>query len=171
MRKIVVAVMSTISGLVLLFSYHTSTNSEATPEAGGDPGTDTGQSAVPSSDPTAGTGTAPAASASPTAEPSATTPATASSSGSYTGDPVETRWGTVQVEITVTDGTITAADAIDYPTGNPKDQRINALAIPTLNAEVLEAQSAQIDAVSGATVTSGGYVESLQSAIDAAHLQ
>lgn len=76
----------------------------------------------------------------------------------------------MQVQITVKDGKITAADAVEYPSENPRDQQINAYAIPQLNAEVVAAQSASIDAVSGATVTSDGYIESLQSAVDAAHL-
>lgn len=136
MRKIVTAVMGTISGLVLLFSYHTSTNSEATTPSTG--GTDTGSGST-------------------------------STSGTYTGDAVETRWGTVQVQITVENGQITAADAIQYPNENGKDQQINAYAIPKLNAEVVQAQSANISAISGATVTSDGYLQSLQSAIDNAH--
>ncbi len=136
MRKIVTAVMGTISGLVLLFSYHTSTNSEATTSPGG---ADTEQG-------------------------------TSSSSGTYTGDAVQTRWGPVQVQITVENGTITSADAIQYPDENRRDQQINAYAIPQLNAEVVQAQSAQIDTISGATVTSDGYLQSLQSAIDNAHL-
>ena len=52
---------------------------------------------------------------------------------------------------------------------NSRDDEINAYAVPQLRSEVLTAQSASIDAVSGATVTSGGYVESLQAALDAAH--
>jgi len=172
MKKIVLAVMTTISGLVMLFSYHTSTQSVAatTPEE-----TDTGNTQSDAGTTT----TAPSAtsSASSTASASATPTASASSSasgsggdGTYTGDAVETRWGTVQVEITVENGKIASADAVQFPNGNPKDQQINAYAVPALNAEVVQAQSASIDAVSGATVTSGGYIESLQSAIDAAHL-
>jgi uncharacterized protein with FMN-binding domain len=76
----------------------------------------------------------------------------------------------VQVRITVADGRITAAEAVRYPTENPKDQQINAYAVPQLNSEVVQRQSGDIDAVSGATVTSDGYLESLQSAIDQANL-
>jgi uncharacterized protein with FMN-binding domain len=83
---------------------------------------------------------------------------------------VSTRWGTVQVQITVADGTIIGAQAVQYPTANGKDQQINAYAVPTLNREVTAAQSGSIDAVSGATVTSDGYIQSLQSAIDQANL-
>lgn len=158
MRKIVTALMGTISGLVLLFSYHTSTNSEATATTADDQATPQGSSSA---------GTTPSGQ-------STTTPSTSSgssaTSGTFTGDAVQTRWGTVQVQITVKDGKITAAEAVQYPNENPRDQEINAYAVPQLNAEVVAAQSASIDAVSGATVTSDGYIESLQSAIDAAHL-
>ena len=81
-----------------------------------------------------------------------------------------THWGAVQVQITVSDGKITAAQAVEYPQANPRDRQINAYALPVLAQEVTQAQSANIDAVSGATVTSDGYIQSLQSAIDQAHL-
>ncbi len=56
------------------------------------------------------------------------------------------------------------------PDHNPRDVEINRVAIPILNSEAVAAQNAKIDVVSGATVTSDGYIRSLQSAIDAAHL-
>jgi uncharacterized protein with FMN-binding domain len=83
---------------------------------------------------------------------------------------VDTRWGPVQVQITVTNGKITAAQALVYPQENGRDQEINAYAVPQLNTEAVKAQSGNIDAVSGATVTSDGYIQSLQSAVDQAHL-
>ena len=76
----------------------------------------------------------------------------------------------MQVAVTVSGGTITAADAVQVPSGNSRDEEINAVAVPILNQEVVAAQSAKIDTVSGATVTSDGYLASLQSAIDQAHL-
>jgi uncharacterized protein with FMN-binding domain len=155
MRKIALAVMTTISGVVLLFSYHTSTQSVATSA----PDTDSGATQA---DPDI-SGAAPTA-------PTSSATASTSSDGTFTGDAVQTRYGAVQVEITVANGNITSAEAIQYPNSDRHDQRINAYAVPILNAEVVTAQSAAIDAVSGATVTSDGYVESLQSAIDAAHL-
>ena len=60
--------------------------------------------------------------------------------------------------------------AVIDPTGNGKDRQINASALPILTKETLSAQSADIDMVSGATVTSEGYVQSLQSALDQAGL-
>jgi uncharacterized protein with FMN-binding domain len=76
----------------------------------------------------------------------------------------------VQVQITVSDGKITAVDVPVYPSDNPKDQEINAYALPTLVQDTLDQQSADIDMVSGATVTSDGYIQSLQSALDQAGL-
>ena len=82
----------------------------------------------------------------------------------------QTRWGPVQVEITVKGGTITAVDVVQHPTGNHTDAEINDYALPVLVQDTLKAQSAKIDMVSGATVTSDGYVQSLQSALDQAGL-
>jgi uncharacterized protein with FMN-binding domain len=85
------------------------------------------------------------------------------------GAPADTQYGPVQVQITVRGGRIVKADAIDYPQGSRRDQDINSQAIPQLDQETVNAQSAQIDTVSGATYTSDGYRQSLQSALDAAH--
>jgi uncharacterized protein with FMN-binding domain len=76
----------------------------------------------------------------------------------------------VQVQIKVTGNRIVSADAIVYPTNERRDREINDRAVPQLDDETLQAQSANIDTVSGATYTSDGYRQSLQSAIDAAHL-
>ena len=73
-------------------------------------------------------------------------------------------------QITVKDGTVTQAAAVQYPQGNPRDEQINAYAVPALNQEVVQAQSASINTVSGATVTSDGYLQSVQSAFGKAHL-
>ena len=59
---------------------------------------------------------------------------------------------------------------LQYPTGNGTDQQINSYALPILIQETMDAQSANIDMVSGATVTSDGYLQSLQSALDQAGL-
>ncbi|WGY04828.1 MULTISPECIES: FMN-binding protein [unclassified Nocardioides] len=96
---------------------------------------------------------------------------TGSGSGStVTGDVAQTRWGPVQVALSVDGGTITAVQVPQYPDGNGHDQEINSRALPVLVRETLAAQSASIDMVSGATVTSTGYRQSLQSALDKAGL-
>lgn len=101
--------------------------------------------------------------------PAASTPAPAGSK-TYTGDTVQTQEGDVQVIITVADGRITAVSVPVYPSGSPQHDEISARALPRLVEATLAAQSAGIDSVSGATYTSGGYKESLQSALDAARL-
>jgi uncharacterized protein with FMN-binding domain len=159
-RKIVVALMGTLSGLIMLFSYHTSL-------AGG------GTLAVPAS--TGTSTTTSSGSTSTGSTPSSSTPSGSSSSAggsstTVTGGTAQTQWGPVQVQITVGGGKITDVTAVQYPNGNGRDQQINAYALPVLAQEALAAQSAHIDLVSGATVTSGGYVQSLQSAIDQANL-
>jgi uncharacterized protein with FMN-binding domain len=141
MRRIAIAAAATVSVVVLLFSYRTST--DATPAV-------TGRTQP-----------------SRTASPAAT--AGGGGDGTFTGDAADTRYGPVQVRITVSGGRITAADAIEYPQESGRDVRINTAAVPALNQETLQAQSAQIDTVSGATYTSEGYQQSLQSAIDQAH--
>ncbi|MFH8801608.1 FMN-binding protein [Streptomyces sp. NPDC017936] len=94
--------------------------------------------------------------------------AAAAASGAFTGDAADTQYGAVQVRITVANGKITQAEAVQRPKGGQSDQ-INAGAVPKLNAAVVAAQSASIDAVSGATYTSEGYKKSVQSAIDKAN--
>ncbi len=79
-----------------------------------------------------------------------------------------TRYGPVQVQVTITDGKITDVTAVEYPQEEPRDQEINAEAIPELRNQVLAAQSANVQGVSGATFTTEGYVASVQSALDAA---
>ncbi|MGW2485970.1 FMN-binding protein [Streptomyces sp. NPDC001606] len=96
-----------------------------------------------------------------------TTPA-APASRSVTGATAQTRYGPVQVRITLTGGRITGATALRSPDDAARSQQISATAVPRLNQETLTAQSADIDSVSGATYTSAGYKQSLQSALDQA---
>lgn len=141
MKKIVIALLATVSGVVLLFSYRTSTEAVAPTALGG--------SGAPSAaPPVASTGLV---------------------DGSYRGQSASTRWGPVQVQITVRAGKVTSVEATDYPTQNGRDRQINGYAIPLLAKEALAAQSAKIDMVSGATITSRGYISSLQSALDQAN--
>ena len=85
-----------------------------------------------------------------------------------TGDAVDTRYGPIQVQVTLSGTKITNVEVLEYPTDSPRDQEINSYALPELDQEVLSAQSAQIDVVSGATYSSDGYIQSLQSALDKA---
>jgi len=164
MRRIVTVFLSTVTVLVLLFSYRTSTDSTAATAsvvsraAGTRPGSPSAVP-VPSSSPPVASGSSGNGSS-----------GSSGTSGTFTGDVADTRWGPVQVRVTVRSGRITAADAVQVPSDNPRDAEINGYAVPVLNQEVVQAQSATIDTVSGATVTSDGYLQSLQSALDRAHL-
>ena len=107
-------------------------------------------------------------SASPTAA-ATTAPATpAAINGTFTGPSVNVNYGNVQVKITVVNGRITDAVAVKAPTG--KNDRYTNMAVPTLKAQTLKAQSANIQGVSGASYTSYGWFTSLQGAIALAGL-
>jgi len=83
------------------------------------------------------------------------------------GPTVDTRWGPVQVEAVISPtGQICDVDAIQSPNSHGRSIRINDEALPILHTEVIKAQSANINGVSGATVTSRGYQRSLQSILD-----
>ncbi|GAA1895382.1 FMN-binding protein [Actinomadura bangladeshensis] len=93
----------------------------------------------------------------------------ATADGTYRGQSVDTRYGPVQVEITMSKGRLTAVRVLRAPSENGRDREIAAMALPRLTQEAVTAGSARIDAVSGATYTSEGYITSLQSALDRAH--
>ena len=88
--------------------------------------------------------------------------------GTFTGAPIRTTYGTVQVAATVKAGTLTAVKVLRAPSGNGRDREIAGYALPRLTQEALSVHSAHIDAVSGASYTSAGYIRSLQSALDRA---
>jgi len=161
MRRIVLWASSTVAALVLLFGYHTSTSgvaATAQKPIGASLAT-TSTTTTSGTGPGTGTGTG-----------SADSTGTSGSSGTVTGATVQTRWGPVQVQVTTDSGTITSVEVVQYPSENGKDVEINSYALPILVDETLAAQSADIDMVSGATVTSVGYIDSLQSALDQAGL-
>lgn len=174
MRRITLWLASTISALFLLFSYHTSTNAAATTSivapqtdaatAAGAAGTPSTTSGSSPSDSSTTSGSTTSGSATSGASAAAITPATVD------GSVISTRYGNVQVQITVADGKVTAAKVLQVPWSDRKDQQINSRAVPILNSEAVAAQSSDIDMVSGATYTSQAYAQSLQAALDAAHV-
>jgi uncharacterized protein with FMN-binding domain len=152
MRRAIFAIFSTIVALVMLLSFKTHgvvTATIAPPAAVSGSSSDSATPSAPSS-----------------GSSSDSTTGSSSAATSITGDAVNTRFGPVQVQITVKSGRMTAVQAIVYPQENSRDQEINSWAIPQLNQEAAQAGSANIDMVSGATYTSDGYINSLQSALD-----
>lgn len=94
----------------------------------------------------------------------------APTAGTFAGKAVQTRYGSVQVQITVKAGAITDVTALQLTDDDRRSVQISNRAAPLLRAAVLKAQSAQVQTVSGATVTSDAYLTSLQGALDAANL-
>ena len=191
MRRIVLWAMSTLTVLVLLFSYSTSRSSSAlvaaetrtvttTSKTSDSTGSTSGSSSASATDssgqqPTdsttdSTTGSTNGSATSSGSSGSSGSTSTSSAAKTYAGDAVMTRYGNVQVQITVKDGKITAAEVLQVPWNDRHDQMINSAAVPVYNQEAVSAQSAQIDVVSGATYTWDGYTQSLQSAIDQANL-
>ncbi|MFB6978330.1 FMN-binding protein [Streptomyces scopuliridis] len=147
MRRAVLTAVSTCSLVVLLLALKPQHTAATSALGGGTPPAGTVPSPTPSAPPASG------------GQPV---------SGTYTGDPVDTQYGTVQVAATVQDGRLTAVKVLQVPSGSGRDQQITAYAVPRLTQEALAAHSAHIDAVSGASYTSQGYIQSLQSALDKA---
>lgn len=139
MRRAAVTTLSTVAGVVLLLSLKPH------------------QSAPPPV----------AAAHRPATSPPAHAPS-GSRTGTFTGDAIDTRYGPVQVAATLQQGRLTGVKALQLPSDRGRSREIASYSVPRLTQEALGAQSAQIDAVSGASYTSEGYMQSLQSALDKA---
>jgi uncharacterized protein with FMN-binding domain len=156
MRRVIFAAFSTVVGLIALLSFKTrSTPVTVIPGALGSATTSTTSGQPDTTSGSTGTGGTPGTTA-------------ATGTKTVTGAAASTRYGPVQVQITVTNGQVTNVDAVAYPTESSRDAQINAYAIPQLNSEAVAARSAKIDMISGATYTSTGYITSLQSALSKA---
>jgi uncharacterized protein with FMN-binding domain len=159
MRRISLAVVTTIAGLVLLFSYRTSTAGPAGPTAG----------AAPPGIVLPAPGTA-------APDPGSSAPGAPSQGATNTqdltvnGTEEDNGFGPVQVQVKISSGRIVDVTALELP-GDRHSNRINSFAVPELRQEVIDAQSAQVDTVSGATATTEAYARSLQAALDAAHFK
>lgn len=160
MKRAFAAIVATAAGLVLLLGFKThSARQAAQPPV------------VPASSPPAPEASTPQTSAPASASPgtpsvSATSakpaPTTKAQSRTVTGSSVRTRYGNVEVQVVFTGTQITDVVPVRLPDSNDVDQEIDQQAVPILIQETLSAQSANIQAVSGATYTSDGYVRSLQ---------
>ncbi len=126
--------------------------------------TNTSPAAAPTDTPTVPTATAPATAAANAA------PASAGrlKDGTYTGPEVDAFYGLVQVQAVVQNGKISNVQFLEYPNDRRTSQRINSFAVPTLQQEAIQAQSANVDIISGATLTSQAFQISLQQALQKA---
>jgi uncharacterized protein with FMN-binding domain len=159
-----IALVTTALALVLLLSFKTpaGTTPGAIVASGG--GSTTASAPTSSATTTVGS----AATSAPTATTgSAATSSPTTASTTVTGSLVSTRYGDVEVQVTIASGKITQVVAVTLPSGGRSGQ-ISSSAAPRLASEALSAQSATIDVVSGATYTSEAYAQSLQAALDQA---
>ncbi len=168
-KRAIGALLSTVLGLVLLLSFKTPeasgiASSSRTNQAvvdqpvGGKSQSGTSTSQSGSSGTARGTGK--------TATGAQSTSGYAD--GTYTGQDVSMRYGDVQVQVTISGGAVTDVTALQLPNGDGHSSRISSIVEPMLRSEALQAQTASIDLISGATYTSGAYQQSLQSALDTA---
>jgi uncharacterized protein with FMN-binding domain len=162
-RRAVGTVVATVLGLVLLFSFKTP---DAPPASSGPLtvalGTPAPGVATPSG-PQATTRPGPGGTASPRV--AGTTPPSGGSE-QVDGDVVSTQFGDIQVRLMESGGKIVDIQALQLPSDRRRSREISQFSAPILHDEALQAQSAQIDTVSGATYTSDAYRRSLQSALD-----
>jgi len=133
----------------------TTASTDATTSTSGTGSSSSGStSSTGSAGSTAGTGTSAAASS--------------STDGTYTGSTVSTRFGDVQVRVTISGGAITDVTPLHLTDHDGRSVMISNQAAPILRHEVLQAQTASVQMVGGATYTSAAYLQSLQSALDQA---
>jgi uncharacterized protein with FMN-binding domain len=165
MRRAVIVLGSTAAGLAALLSFKTHSVAAADPAPSAPAPSATTPQAAPSSTSSA------AAKAGATPKAGTTTQAstaTQAATRTVTGTVASTQYGPMQVQVTLAGTKITKVTVLQRTDDGSESDQIDATAIPTLTSETLAAQSAHIDAVSGASYTSSGYIQSLQSALDKA---
>lgn len=159
MKRVLLSITGTVLGVVALLSFKTQGQPLST-AAGGLP-------SASASGTTATKGATPAG-ASPDPTVSGSTSAAGTAAKKYVGSAIRTRYGIVQVAVSAAGAHIASVSFVQLTAFDNRSQDINSQAAPILLQETLQAQSAHIDTVSGASYTSDGYVQSLQSALDQA---
>ncbi|MGN6245414.1 MAG: FMN-binding protein [Motilibacteraceae bacterium] len=170
LARAAVVTAGTAVGLVALLSAKASTSPAPARVALGSrvpPGGQAATGSVPSSSNGPASGATAAAQPSTSSSAHAGSTAAAAARRSATGPVVETDYGPVQVKVVAQGHKILDVVAVQTPNGDRHSEEVAAYAVPILHQEALAAQSAAIDAVSGATFTSIGYAQSLQAALDA----
>jgi uncharacterized protein with FMN-binding domain len=166
MRRALLTLGGTAAGLAALLSFKTHSLAAAAPEATGTPSASAGTS-QPMASGAGSSSASPAASKKASAASKAGTSSPASAR-TVTGTVANTQYGPMQVQLALNGTKITKVTVLQRTNDGAESDEIDGNAIPKLSSETLAAQSAHIDAVSGATYTSSGYIQSLQSALDQA---
>jgi uncharacterized protein with FMN-binding domain len=165
MRRAVLTLGGTVAGLAALLTFKTHSIADASPAASPPPVSAATSQPAPTPTRTGAVGATATKSAAATPKASTSTQATVRTA---TGMVVNTQYGPMQVEVTLDGSKITKVTVLQQTDDGGESAAIDSAAIPKLTSETLAAQSASIDAVSGASYTSSGYVKSLQSALDQA---
>ncbi len=153
MKKIVVSAI--IIGIFVLYSF---IHAQSAPVA-----------VVPNTSPSSSSSSSSAAAPSSTAAPSA--PSTSGSlykDGSYTGSVADAQWGVVQVKAIIQNGKITSVQFLQYPNDHGYSIQVNNYADPQLSSEAIQAQNANVNIITGATLTSEAFMQSLSDALSQA---
>jgi uncharacterized protein with FMN-binding domain len=161
MRRVVLALGGTIAGLVMLLSFRSHMGSTAVAGVSGAGG-------KAGSGGTSASGTGGSAGSAGGAAAPAPVSAGSGTGTAVTGNVIMTGYGPTQVQVTLNAGKIVKVTVLQHTDDGVNSQMIDGRALPLLNNETLTAQSAKINAVSGASYTSAGYIKSLQSALDKA---
>lgn len=159
MRRAPIVFASTAAGLGLVLTFHTSQPSGTL--AVGPGARQAGPSTTTTAPPPAGPAPNPGGSPSTTATPPTSAAATRSATGTY----IPYRYGDIELKVTAQGSRILSINVLKEGSTDPRSAEINSQAVPILTREVMDAQSSNIDGVSGATFTSEAYYESLTSAL------
>jgi uncharacterized protein with FMN-binding domain len=165
MRRAILAVTGTIAGLVALLSFRSHVPSApVAATTGGTGGTSASSSSTSTSPSSSGGGqTEVVPGAFPQGSIAKNLPAAETA---VNGNVASTSYGPDQIQLIKRNGKIVKVAVLMQPTNTLNDVQIGKFAFPKLISETLTAQNGKIDAVSGATYTSAGYIQSLQSALD-----
>jgi uncharacterized protein with FMN-binding domain len=160
-KRAITALVATVVGVAWVVTYRVTPH--ARPVA----------AAAPAEQPTPADTPTPAASATPATAATATptpVPTNKPANGSFTGALIPTQFGDVQVRVVITSGRVTDVSALQMPTDRARSAEITQYVTPVLHDEVIQAQSARIDVISGATFTSEAYAESVNDALRQDHM-
>ena len=166
MRRVILAVTGTIAGLVALLSFKSHVPSAPVAATAGGPG-GTSSSSAPSSSSSSSSSSGGQTEVVPGAFPQGSIARNLpAGEAAVDGKVASTAYGPVQIQLIKKNGKIVKVAVLEQPANTLHDIQIGAFAFPKLISETLAAQNGKIDAVSGASYTSAGYVQSLQSALD-----
>ncbi len=159
MKKLVVSAV--IIGVFIIYALaHARASVGFTPSQGS-----TGSSSDPSTGSSSGSSSG---SGSSSSQQGSTSTTGQYKNGSYTGSEADAQWGLVQVKITIQNGRLTNVQFLEYPNHRDRSVEINNYAMPQLTSEAIQAQSSQVDVISGATDTSEAFIQSLGDALSQA---